>query len=563
MKRSHGAIPQGASRRSPAAIWCLLPLAALAAYWPCLSGGLVYDDWVNFDRNQALRDRDWLALLTRPYFGHDTTYWRPITSVAMGLAYLAGPLGVHLLALVAHVLAACAVGAIGRRILGDPLLALCAALVFLLHPLQVESVAWGSALPGVLSGLFLLLAVRVVLSWSARNDTGPPWAAGCWLLGALLAKESAVVGVPLLAVVASVGTRSRAAKLAVSGAAAAVGAAWFAWHVAMVDWRPVLGDGGAWVAGCGQMTVRQVGLLVLPWPLTPFRSHPNAAGSVGLDTAAIAVAGVLVAVAAVVVASPRVASRWRVATALLAAPLLLASVLYAGVGPHPLTDRYLYVSVGGFALLVVAAVGRRFFGLGALAVAYGAVTFGQSHVWRDDGTFVAHVATVSPQEPCVHVLVGTQALRNGGAASLHRARSAYRTAIEIRPPWLDDFARRQRAAAIAGLAWCDFEEAGADAGPALLERFRAAIAEYGKYVPAWVGVGVALGWSGEFEAATKALQTALALDPWCPEAWFNLAQTQLDMGQPAEARESLQQALRCNPDLAPAKVLLAQLREVR
>lgn len=543
--------------------WWLVPLVALVAFWPCLSGGLVYDDWVNFDRNHALRERDWWALSTSPYYGPDTTYWRPITSVAMGVAYLAGPFGVHLLALLAHVLAAWTVGAIGWRLGGDATCARSACLLFLLHPLQVESVAWGSALPGVLGGLFVLLTVHEIVRWSVCVGARWPWLAGCWLLCALLAKESAVVALPLVACAAWGGLRSLTARLVVCGAAAAMIAAWFAWRVGMVGWRPVVGDGEHWLVGAAWMTVRQVGLLLAPWPMTPFRAHPNATGDDVLDLVAVAVAAALLVVAAVALVGRRGSAQRRLATALLGAPLLLAAGLYDAVGPHPLTDRHLYLSVGGLALFVAVACRRRIVVLAVILVTHGAMTWQQCHVWRDDATFAAHVAAVSPHEPCVHVLVGTQALRAGGSENLRRAREAYRDALGLVPHRLDDFARRQRAAAIAGLAWCDFSDPAQVVGPGLLADFRAALNEDATYVPAWVGVGVALGLLGRFEAAVEALQKALSIDPRCPEAWFNLAQTRLDMGQPGLALADVQQALRCSPGLEPAQRLLAQLSRSR
>ena len=541
----------------------LVPVAVLAVFWPCLCAGLVYDDWWNFDRNHALREHDWLALVTKPYYGPDTTYWRPIPSLAMGLAYLARPFGVHLLALVAHALAACAVAAIGRLVLGDARSANGAALLFALHPLQVESVAWASALPGVLSGLFVLLAMRTVLAWSAGTDGALQWPAFGWLLAALLSKESGIVAVPLVAIAGLVagGARPRAAKLAVAAMAVAVGALWFVGHVAMVGWRPVVGDEIAWVPGMAQMAVRQLALLLVPWPLTPFRAHPGSDSSGLLDLAAVSAltAGVVLAgVHLRLFGLP-----WRIGGALLAGPLLLSSAMFDAVGPHPLTDRYLYVAVAGFALCAAASLGQRTAVWMALAIAYGSVAFAQCHVWRDDRSFVAHVASVSPTDPSVRVLAATLALRAGDAAGLQEARDEYRIALELWPDRSDPFTRRQRAASIAGLAWCDFCDPGCGAercGSRLAERFAEALRQDPRHVPAWVGLGVAHALNARFERAEAAFASALAIDPWCPEAWLNLARTQFDMGCAAQARESLRRALRCNPCLQLPECLLAELR---
>jgi tetratricopeptide (TPR) repeat protein len=562
MRKSNGALPRGEPHWSRAASWWCVPLAVLVVYWPCLFAGLVYDDWVNFDRNQPLRDGDWLALVSRPYYGPDTTYWRPLTSLAMGLAYQAGPFGVHLLALVLHTLAALTVGAIARLLLTDHRLALFAALLFALHPVQVESVAWASALPGVPSALLLLLSVRALLLWSRGNSAAQLGWAAVWLLGALLAKESGVVAVPSLAVVvlATGGPRSRAAKLTVIGGAVLLCGLWLVVHAAMVGWRPVLGEHGSWLGGVATTIWRQVALLLVPWPLTPFRAHPLEAGAAAWNAAAIALTAV--GCVAAVLAWRRLATPARIAGALATAPLVFAALTHDAVGPHPVTDRYLYASVSGFVLLAVAALRRRVVVLGALTVVYGAMASFQCRAWQDDRAFVAHVARIAPEDATVRVLAGELAARRGDAAGLRRAREHYRAALEHWQHRHDAFALRQRAAAIAGLAWCDFRDHAtlqrAKAG--LGERFREALTHDARYVPAWVGLGVACGLEARHDEAVAAFATALAIDPMCPEAWFNLARTQLDLGRHDDARDSLRRALRCNPALAVAAAQLPELR---
>jgi tetratricopeptide (TPR) repeat protein len=155
----------------------------------------------------------------------------------------------------------------------------------------------------------------------------------------------------------------------------------------------------------------------------------------------------------------------------------------------------------------------------------------------------------------VHVLAAAHGLGTGDAAGLALARREYHIALGLWPHRTDAFARRQRAAAIAGLAGCDFQDPtcaeGADAG-ALLARFRAALAQDDGYVPAWVGIGVAYAREQRFEPALAAFAAALAIDPMCPEAWFNQARAQHAIGWRAEARLSFDRALRCDPRLAAA-----------
>lgn len=543
--------------------WWLVPVAVFTAYWPSLGAGLVYDDWINFDRNQALRDGDWWALMIRPYYGSDTTYWRPLTSLVMALAYQAGPAGVHALAMLCHTLAAIVVGLIARQLFGCAHIARFAALLFAVFPLQVESVAWASALPAVPAGLFVLLTLRSVLSWTNGNNGRWPWHSGVWLCLALACKESSVLAVPLLGVVvfATGGPRPLRAKWAAVGAATLLGAAWFVSHVAMVGYRPMLGHGLAWLAGAAQMVVRQVALLVWPWPLTPFRAPPHEVGGAWFDTAAIA--AVLVAACFAGVYARRLTGRYRIAGALTTMPILFAAVTYDAVGPHPLADRHLYLSVAGLVLVIAAVLRRRLSVLTVLVAVCGAVSFGQCRVWHDDRTFVNHVLAIAPEDASVRVLAGELALRDGDDEGLQRARQHYHAALSLWAHRPGPFAGRQRAAALTGLAWCDFHDptiAAEQLGAGLVARFREALAQDDDYVPAWVGCGVACGLDRRYDEAVTSLTIALAIDPYCPEAWFNLGRTQLLTGRDAQAVDSLQRALHCDPRLAAAAHLLASLR---
>ncbi len=79
------------------------------------------------------------------------------------------------------------------------------ALLFALHPVQVEEVAWVTGLKGVLSGFFSLLALWQYARHGSLTDQAPagrwPWHylwATLFFLAAMLAKPSAVV-LPLLA----------------------------------------------------------------------------------------------------------------------------------------------------------------------------------------------------------------------------------------------------------------------------------------------------------------------------------------------------------------------------
>src|SRR5438876_11915823 len=80
-----------------------------------------------------------------------------------------------------------------------------AALVFAVHPLRVESVAWVTERRDVLSGLFYLSAVLAYLRACDRDERGRGWYWGAVALfvGALLSK-SMVVNLPVVLLILDV-----------------------------------------------------------------------------------------------------------------------------------------------------------------------------------------------------------------------------------------------------------------------------------------------------------------------------------------------------------------------
>jgi len=103
------------------------------------------------------------------------------------------PRAVHATSLLLHAASALVVWALLLRLVGDPIAAATGALLFAVHPVQVESVAWATGLKDVLSGFFGLLALRSWVRGTSAFGT-------LWLVLALLAKPTAVV-VPVMAAI--------------------------------------------------------------------------------------------------------------------------------------------------------------------------------------------------------------------------------------------------------------------------------------------------------------------------------------------------------------------------
>src|SRR5215831_11824729 len=163
----------------------VLVLVTAVAYLPTLANGFVnFDDIENFLNNRAYRGLGWTQL--RWMF----TTWNlggliPLTWITLGFDYVIwgmDPAGYHLTSLVLHLLGSLVFYFVLLRLFRialEPgerdrtalrLGALVGALLFAVHPLRVESVAWITERRDVLSGLFTFLSVLAYLrAWDARR----------------------------------------------------------------------------------------------------------------------------------------------------------------------------------------------------------------------------------------------------------------------------------------------------------------------------------------------------------------------------------------------------------
>src|SRR5881296_409007 len=197
----------------------LIALVTFAAFLPALQNQFVnWDDHENFLDNPHYRGLGWTHLrwMWTTHLGH----YIPLTWMTLGLDYLLwgmNPVGYHLTSLLLHAANAVVFFFVVRRILTRALPSLSerghalavsagfAALVFAIHPLRVESVAWVTERRDVLSGLLYLLTILMYLRAREREERGRGWywAAVGLFAGALLSKAMAV-SVPVVLLILDV-----------------------------------------------------------------------------------------------------------------------------------------------------------------------------------------------------------------------------------------------------------------------------------------------------------------------------------------------------------------------
>src|SRR2546426_8325275 len=210
------ALPQ---RRGSWLVPVLIALVTFASFLPTLQNQFVtWDDATNFLENAHYRGLGWTHIrwMWTTHLGH----YIPLTWMTLGLDYLLwgmNPFGYHLTSLLLHAANAVVFFFVVRRILTRALpspserghaLAVAAgfaALVFAIHPLRVESVAWVTERRDVLSGLFYLVTILMYLRACERGARGRRW---YWLsvavFGCALLSKSMVVNLPVVLLILGV-----------------------------------------------------------------------------------------------------------------------------------------------------------------------------------------------------------------------------------------------------------------------------------------------------------------------------------------------------------------------
>jgi len=180
----------------------LLALLCLTVYFNSLSNGFVYDDLGSIVENKYIKQPGRLigSLFNQSYFqfaGLEASY-RPLSTLSYFLIYAIAeldPFYYHLASLILHTLNAILVYWLANLILQHRLLALMAGLLFACHPMLSEAVLCIDFNDDLLATFFFLLAlisyIRIETEYLSSSIKDYLLALLCYFLG-LLSKEMAI-----------------------------------------------------------------------------------------------------------------------------------------------------------------------------------------------------------------------------------------------------------------------------------------------------------------------------------------------------------------------------------
>jgi len=544
-----------------AATLAVLFCATLIAYGPALQGGLVWDD-ASHVTAPGLRSfhglwRIWFELgATQQYYPLlHSAFW--VEHRLWGDAVL----GYHLTDVALHAISAYLVVRIVTRLSLPG--AWLAGLVFALHPVCVEAVAWISEQKSVLSGVFYLAAALTYLHFDkTRSKSQYFLALGLFVLALLSKTVTATLPAALLVL--------------------------FWWMRGRLEWRrdvlPLLPWFGlavpaglltAWVErvyigaqGAGYtLTLLQRLLLAgrVPWfyafkallPANLMFSYPRWKIDSGEWWQYLFPAGLMALAAAFVLlarAAPTSANRGPLAALLIFTGTLFPVLGFLNVFPFRysyVADHFQYLAILGIivpATSALAPAGWMAPGkVGAIAVpalllaTLGLLTRQQSGIYRDEETLYRATLARNPDSYFAHLDLGNLLFKMPGR--LPEAIAEFAATLRVKP---------------------DSPEAHMNLGNALAEmpgRIPDAIAEYRTalrlkpdYADAHDNLGLALAsMPGHLQEAVAEYHAALRIDPNFAEAHLNLGLAYAQIpGRLPDAIAEYQAALRVKPDLLEA-----------
>ena len=555
------------TRFSDLTLIAFLVVGAALPYLNTLRNGLVSDDEMQVLQNPYIRNFHHLAkIFTTTVASHagvgNPNYYRPLMNVAYLLCYqVFGPraFGFHLLNLVLNVAVVCAVFLLTKRIFQNRNLAFLAAVLFAIHPIHSEAIAWIAANPDLQLSLFYLLTFWFFLALARPGERSSYLAqlamAGSFVL-ALFSKEQAVT-LPLLATVYQHFYRADRAETRPAQKVRRYAVLWLLTVAYLLFRVRVL---GALSSGFRmnrltwyEMFASAIALLgqyfwKVLWPVDlrvfcPFHK------SFGLFDPA-AVGGVV----ALAVCCALFFFLWRrvrpLSFALLWMLLPLAPVLNARWMPNVVfAERYLYLPSVGFCWLLAWG----FLRLQARASARGAIwsralltafvilvavcsfrIITRNRDWRNDFTLYANTLAACPDASYIRRDLGAAYWQIGDAESAERE---WREVLRVEP---------QFSLALGGLGLVYLKKQRYSEA---MESFKKALEFAPTNAEAHLYLGLTYMDTGSLELAEPELRTAVSLFPLNSNARNTLGKLYLAEGRTAEAEEQFRQSVEIEPTI--------------
>jgi tetratricopeptide (TPR) repeat protein len=532
------------SRLRTAALAILILLAATIPYARTLDFGFVWDDHFTIGKHLEIHGwSDVVRIWTLPFDNLlqdeklQRTYFRPATLFSLALDYARSPGSprlFHATNVLLYAGACLFLWLSAWELSGRPNASAAGTVLFALHPVHPESVAFISGRTDVLAGLFLFAALWAALRFGPRIRA-VKWrllpAAPLFLLGAF-AKEIGLFAAPLIPAALWVRDQ-RLTPCGITRASVPVALAaalYLAARVAVLQAPPL--PAVTPVEGTVPQLLTSVAVVARYVPLLFFPTALSARHELGEThpTDPLFIAGLLVlaAIGTGLVVAARRRSPWLVPLLMYAATLLPICYVRLLSGPV-VAERFLFIPSGSIAFAMgllpgVIAPSRRavrhgggsavpdagagfLVASGIAALALLALLIPRIALWRADGTLFLSMLRDSPESPHVHAIVGGYFY---DTRDLPRAIYHYRRALQLYP---------QSHELYLNLGAAEDESGQTDSAFAHIRLLNRLEPQYG---PGLYALGNLHARSGHNDSAAVAYRAALERMPRFPQAENNL-----------------------------------------
>jgi tetratricopeptide (TPR) repeat protein len=503
------------------------------------------------------------ATIGKAFSSYDPELYVPLTLLSLQLDHLLGggsPVAFHLMSLLLHCLNALLVAWLTLLLLRKRYLAAAAGVLFLLHPIGVETVAWASARKDVLSATFLLLACITYVQ-GIRTGQRRLLLVGLFFLFALLSKASVII-LPLLLLLIDGREGRRGWGIFREKSPLFALAVVFA-LIALYGKEHVIGALSPLqiLLLIPKASLFVLGKILLPIKLAIF--YPYTAPIVASSPDLLIHGAMLIVLLGV---AWRVRKKypeflWGFLFFLIAlAPNIVNFAKGERLGDIYLgSDRFTYVAWIGILIALLAFVDRwirdpasqrgRIAGVcaGIVMLAFAVQSFGQVSVWRNTDSLFINVIGHYPDSQEAHGIVAGSLYAQG---RLEEAVQEYATALSIRPT--------ARAFFNLGVIFLDVDnyQASMDANLEALKLDPNASS-------AQMNIGVGYLKQQKFAEAITELQKVIVMDPEAGAAYVNIGSAYEGLGLWDDARAAYEKAIQVQSTLEVAQERLDTLEQRR
>jgi len=547
-------------------------LLAVAVYFNALWNGFVYDDIDQVVRNNWIRDVSNIPAIFKTgawgFKGYISNYYRPMMHLLYTLEYQVfglAPWGFHLVNILFHAANCLLVFMVTERLLRESpeldrnvlfSVPFMTAVVFAVHPVHTEPVTWVAGVPDLTYVFFLLLSFYLYTVSRRKAGHRYKWAmplSAASFFIAMFCKEPAVILPAILIVYDHVVEKHKDRPVAYLRRyipyILALSVYFIVRFLALGGFSP---DKPHWRLSAYQYFINIFPLfggyiekLALPLNLNAhYIFHP--ASSV-LDASVLLPAAMTVGFLLVLFMLLNKRSLSSIGLILIMLPLLPALYI-RGVGKNVFTERYLYLPVFGYGLLlsmlICGLVSRKpgfskvlAAGFIGLTVLYSAGTINRNVIWRDEYTLWSDTVKKSPDGSIPHDAFGVTLYDKG---LIDEAIVEYKKSVRLDSDNDKPHVDLSSAYIKKGM----LNEALEECGIALAIKPDDELAHR--------NLGIIYAEMGQLDKAVEELQAAIVIDPYSAEAHNNLGNAYGRIGQIDQSIEQLREAIRINPEYIEA-----------